>query len=378
MENRNLQRITTTIITTLVVIVLAVIAIVVINKTGNKETSKSNLVYGAIGGGKENFMSDEDVKKILKDKYNIELVGDTWSNGKTVTKELVREDGTKYDFVFFSDQRYYEEYQTPAEGEEAERYQKTNGLIALNTPIVMYSWDGVVDALVKEGIVTERDGVYYMSDFNKLLGYIGEGKKWSDIGLSDIYGNINIGSTNPVTSSPGATYYGLLASVIYGRDINTGDISNVLEELGKFYLDSGFMGNTPADLFDSYLRMGMGARPIIVDYEKSLIDFAKSNPNEFSSIKDNIRIIYPVPTCWNSHCVLSFTENGDKFVEAMNDPEIQKIAFDKYGFRAGLSSTSYNVSDLGIGGIPQQINSVVPSLRMESYNKIVEKIKSMQ
>lgn len=368
------------VVTTFITIVVVIIAIVFINLFGgsSKVSSKHIEVYGAIGGGKENFMADEDIKKIMADKYGIEVVGDTWSNGKTVTKELVREDGTKYDFAFFSDQRYYEEYQTPAENGEAERYQKTGGLIALNTPIVLYSWDRVVDALVKEGIVTERDGIYYMSDFNKLINYISEGKKWSDIGLGDIYGNINIGSTNPVTSSPGATYYGLLASVMYGRDINVGDISEVLDKLGEFYLDSGFMGNTPADLFDSYLRMGMGARPIIVDYEKSLIDFAKSNPNEFATIKDKVRIIYPVPTCWNSHCALSFTENGNKFIEALNDPEIQKIAFDKYGFRAGLSSSSYNVSELGMSGIPQEITSVVPSLRMESYDKILEKVKSVQ
>ncbi|MFQ9798903.1 MAG: hypothetical protein ACLR23_08115 [Clostridia bacterium] len=57
--------------------------------------------------------------------------------------------------------------------------------------------------------MTEDNGTYYVTDMPKLLEYINEGKKWSDIGLDSIYGNINIASTDPVTSSPGATYYGL-------------------------------------------------------------------------------------------------------------------------------------------------------------------------
>ena len=41
---------------------------------------------------------------------------------------------------------------------------------------------------------------------NKLMKYILDGKKWSDIGLKDLYGTINIASTDPVSSSSGTTY----------------------------------------------------------------------------------------------------------------------------------------------------------------------------
>ena len=34
------------------------------------------------------------------------------------------------------------------------------------------------------------------------------------------------------------------------------------------------MNNTPADLFELYLKTGVGGKPMIVDYEKSAIDFA--------------------------------------------------------------------------------------------------------
>ena len=56
----------------------------------------------------------------------------------------------------------------------------------MNTPIVFYSWDTVVDALMNEGIVTLEDGVYYITDPNKLIDYILEDKSWKDIGLNDL------------------------------------------------------------------------------------------------------------------------------------------------------------------------------------------------
>ena len=335
-------------------------------------------IRGAVGGGKENFLADEDVIKILRDKYNIEVQNDPWSNGRLIIDPLKYDEGgesKEYDFVFFSDQRYYEYYQLPAKDGEAPRLSRKKSMIALNTPIVIYSWDTVVEVLIKENIVTKNGDIYYITDMNKLLEYIDSGKKWSDIGLSQIYGNINIASTDPVTSSPGATYYGLLAAVMNHGDLTSENIKGVLPKLENFYVKSGFMNNTPADLFDLYMRTGMGAKPMIVDYEKSIIDFANNNPAGYEQVKDRIRILFPAPTVWNSHCIISFSDNGSILVDALNDPEIQKIAFNKYGFRTGMTGGSYDVSEIGIPGIPQEITSVIPSLRMDEYNLIITTLR---
>ena len=339
-------------------------------------------VYGAVGGGKENFLADPDVNRIMAEKYGISVQNDPWSNGKMIRNELTytdKNDGSTgtVDFVFFSDQRYYEYYQTEAKEGEAPRLRKQRGEIILNTPIVFYSWKEVVDVLEQEEIVTERDGVFYISDMNKLLEYITSEKKWKDIGLN-IYGNINIGSTDPVTSSPGATYYGLLASILSDGQLTSQTLSDIMPRLQQFYKQSGFMNNTPADLFDQYLRTGYGTKPIIVDYEKSMVDFAINNPEGYASVKDRVRILYPEPTIWNSHCIISFTENGTKFIEALNDKEIQEIAFNRYGFRTGLSGGQYDVKAIGVDGLPQEILNVVPGLKMDTYNLIIEGLKEVE
>jgi len=137
------------------------------------------------------------------------------------------------------------------------------------------------------------------------------------------------------------------------------------------------MNNTPADLFERYLKTGMGGEPMIVDYEKSIIDFANSNKEAFESVKNDIVILYPEPTIWNSHCFASFTENGNKLYEALNDSEIAQIAFKKYGFRTGVTGGNYNVKEI-MSGLPQSITSTVSSLKMDIYNKLIDYLKNNQ
>ena len=166
-----------------------------------KKMANAKQVYVATGGGKENFIADEEVTKIMLDKYNLNVTYDTWSNGKTVLWPLVREsvgkgnssianelskkhfaytvtspNVSKYDALFTSDQRFYDYFKVSPAKDEAARERVLNGGLTLNTPIVIYSWDTVVDALIKEKIVTEKNGTYYITDMNKLISYILQGK----------------------------------------------------------------------------------------------------------------------------------------------------------------------------------------------------------
>ena len=360
-------------------LILIIIGIGIVNKKADGYIGAGLTdVYVATGGGKEGFIADQDVIDIMQSKYGLDVVYDTWSNGKLIKNPLVRKDEvTKYDAMFSSDQRFYDYYKlapNKAEG-EADRYPVLDGGLTLNTPIVIYSWGEVVDALVKEKIVTQKDGVYYITDMPKLLNYILQGKKWSEIGLNQLYGNINIASTDPVTSSPGATYYGLLLSIMCESAVNDKTVAANLPKLKEFYKSSGYMNNTPADLFERYLKTGMGGEPMIVDYEKSIIEFANDNPDGFEQVKKDIRILYPTPTIWNSHCIATFTEEGNRFYKVFEDKDIQQIAWSKYGFRTGVTGGSYDVSSLGIG-IPQNITSTVSSLKMDTYNKLIDYLKN--
>lgn len=373
-----------------IVIVITIIVVMLLNG-GNKSYKK---IYVATGGGKEDFIADKDVNNIMKKKYGIDPIYDSWSNGKTVSAPLVREyvhlgnnnipeyewsvnndSCSKYDVLFTSDERFYDYYKlSPADG-EAERSYVKNGSLTLNTPIVIYSWKDVANVLIKEGIVSLENGTYYITDMNKLLDYILEGKTWADLGLNSIYGKVNINSTDPVTSSPGATYYGLLMSIMTGGDMSEEKINSVLPKLKEFYLKSGYMNNTPADLFEMYLKQGQGSKPMIVDYEKSIINLATSDKDAYNAVNDKMVILYPRPTVWNSHCVATFTDAGNEYLKVFDDKEIQQIAWSKYGFRVGVTGGNYDVSKVKVSGIPQEITSITSGLKMDAYNKIIDYLK---
>lgn len=359
-----------------ILIVLIIVIVAVTTLKNNKEgILDSNLkqVFVATGGGKENFLADEEVNNIMKQKYGLKVTYDSWSNGKIVKDPLLRKDGSKYDAMFCSDQRFYDYFKVSADTSkgEAQRDRILEGGLTLNTPIVIYSWDTVVDALIKENIVTQKDNVYYITDMNKLISYILEGKKWSDIGVDMLYGTINIDSTDPVTSSPGATYYGLLLSIMCGGTVTEENLQANLQNLKEFYIKSGYMNNTPADLFELYLKTGVGGKPMIVDYEKSVIDFANSNPDGWEQVKDKIRILYPTPTIWNSHCIATFNETGNEFFKAFEDKDIGQIAWSRYGFRTGITGGNYDVTKVNVSGIPQSITSTVSSLKMKMYDEMI-------
>lgn len=367
-----------------IVIFVAIILIVIISKTVFNKANENNSsfserknltnIYVATGGGKEGFIADPDIVKIMEEQYGLNVVYDNWSNGKLIVNDLVREDGSKYDVMFCSDQRFYDYYKlSPDKSKgEADRYTVLDGGLTLNTPIVIYSWAEVVDALVQQEIVTQKDGVYYITDMNKLLDYILQGVKWADIGLDMLYGSINIASTDPVTSSPGATYYGLLLSIMCEGNVTQEKMQENLPKLKEFYIKSGYMNNTPADLFERYLKTGLGGEPMIVDYEKSIVEFAYENPDGFNQVKDDIRILYPTPTIWNSHCIATFDDYGNEYLKAFDNKDLQQIAWSRYGFRTGISAGNYDVSSLGISGIPQTITSTVSSLKMDMYNSLID------
>ena len=359
-----------------ILIVLIIVIVAVTTLKNNKDgISDSNLkqVFVATGGGKEKVLADEEVNNIMKQKYGLKVTYDSWSNGKIVKDPLLRKDGSKYDAMFCSDQRFYDYFKVSADTSkgEAQRDRILEGGLTLNTPIVIYSWDTVVDALIKENIVTQKDNVYYITDMNKLISYILEGKKWSDIGVDMLYGTINIDSTDPVTSSPGATYYGLLLSIMCGGTVTEENLQANLQNLKEFYIKSGYMNNTPADLFELYLKTGVGGKPMIVDYEKSVIDFANSNPDGWEQVKDKIRILYPTPTIWNSHCIATFNETGNEFFKAFEDKDIGQIAWSRYGFRTGITGGNYDVTKVNVSGIPQSITSTVSSLKMKMYDEMI-------
>lgn len=106
-----------------ILIVLIIVIVAVTTLKNNKDgILDSNLkqVFVATGGGKENFLADEEVNNIMKQKYGLKVTYDSWSNGKIVKDPLLRKDGSKYDAMFCSDQRFYDYFKVSADTSKGE------------------------------------------------------------------------------------------------------------------------------------------------------------------------------------------------------------------------------------------------------------------
>ena len=83
------------------IFILLVLIIICVQVYSKKTSTASNenlkTVTVATGGGKEDFIADEDVNRILREKYGLNVIYDSWSNGKLIVNPLVRENGDKYD-----------------------------------------------------------------------------------------------------------------------------------------------------------------------------------------------------------------------------------------------------------------------------------------
>lgn len=86
------------------------------------------------------------------------------------------------------------------------------------------------------------------------------------------------------------------------------------------------------DIFENFLKQGMGARPIIVGYENQMIEFLVENAQYADLIRQKIRTIYPEPTIFASHPLISLKPECKRLVEALQDPEVQHIARRDHGF----------------------------------------------
>ena len=60
------------------IFVVIIIAGVLISRLIGGASQKGDVIYGAVGGGKENFLADEEVNRILLEEYNLVVKNDAW------------------------------------------------------------------------------------------------------------------------------------------------------------------------------------------------------------------------------------------------------------------------------------------------------------
>src|SRR5699024_1100872 len=243
--------------------------------------------------------------------------------------------------------------------------------IIFNTPIVLYTHTAVADALKAQNIAQESGGITTV-DMEALTELIKSGTEWADIGLPALYGTVSVGTPDPAKSSPGNMFAGLLANTLAGGVAAEEDLPAVLPRLQTIFQRLGYMESSSSDLFDQFLKTGMGAKPLIAGYESQLLEFAVENPDTWEQIAGDIVIMYPTPTVWSSHVYIALDEAGAEGIDALLDEDIQRLAWEKHGFRTGVYDTPTDAARFGVSGIAEELTQVAPMPDANTMDRIIK------
>lgn len=318
------------------------------------------VVKGYTGGEKVSFFADPEIVKILKNKYGI-----TVEATKAGSIEMVDMAAQGVDFLFPSSQTALEIFQD--KGKTALKKERI-----FSSPIVFFSWKDVYAALEKQGVVQKKDKTVYMTKLDEFLGYIVDNKKWSDLGVN-IYGSVKVISTDPNKSNSGMMYSALLANTLNsGQVVDGTTIDAQLPKVKAVFDKLGQMESSSANLFERYLTLGMGDSPIIAGYENQIIEFALEKPELWSKVKDAVSILYPEPTVWAEHYFMALSDNGKRLCDALLDEDIQKLAWQKHGFRTGMVTQETDGTIMDTVGIPGNITQVMPMPKADVVQKLLD------
>lgn len=313
---------------------------------------------GYVGGEKIGVLEDEEIAGIFRNRYGLTL-----DYAKAGSLDMVTADLSGQDFLFPSSQTALEYYQQlhgqPAKSE-----------IVFNTPLVLYTRRPVLQALAGAGLVREEDGCCYM-DMDALADALLEGVRWADLGLEELYGPLAVSTTDPAKSNSGNMFAGLLANVLCGGVADAASVQDVLPRLQLIFSRLGYMETSSSDLFDQFLKTGMGAKPLVAGYESQLLEFAVQNPEDWAAVGDDIVMIYPSPTVWSAHVFIALDEAGAAGIDALMDADVQRLAWEKHGFRTAVSGTGDDAARFGVSGLARQITRVVPMPAYDAMDQII-------
>lgn len=121
----------------------------------------------------------------------------------------------------------------------------------------------------------------------------------------------------------------------------------------------GFLEHSSGVLWDKFISQGAGAYPMIVGYENQLVEYSLEHPEARDLLSQKVRILYPKPTVWSSHPFIALGKDGERLLSALQEPDIQRLAWERHGFRSGLLGTT-NSADIHGMGLPETINAVIP------------------
>ena len=303
-------------------------------------------VSGYLGGEKISLFEDSEFKQLA------EASGLDISYKKAGSLAMMDADRSGMDYLFPSSQA------AVAYG-EAQGVKAQSSDIVLNSPIVIYTYKDVADALVGSGIMN-KDGDVYKLDAKAAVDAMLANKTWADLGYANGYGQFRIDSTDPAKSNSGNEWAALVATVLNGGQPATAtSVQRDASKIQAIFQKSGWMETSSEDSFSQFLTLGEGSKPMMVGYESQLLDLAVNQPDVYKQVKDDLVVAYTTPTVWSTHVLVSLDDAGDRLRDFLKSDDVQKLAWERHGFRGASQLGTDGAGRFGVPGVAEQVPAAV-------------------
>jgi hypothetical protein len=322
-------------------------------------------VAGDVGGEKMEFLANPEVQRILRDRHGV-----TVQAKRVGSVDMARHPSQGADFIWPAHDVAADIFRS------AGRTARGGETQVFSSPLVVLTWEPVAKALEAKGLVERRDGVWYLLRLDGLLELVAAGTQWRDIGLPELWGPVNVVTTHGGTSASGLMFSTLMATVLNGgRTPTAEDMETLGPRVRGIYQRLGRMEDSSGKLFEQFLRNGMGQFPLMAGYENQLVEFYEgADEGVRRMVAKDVRVLYPVPTAFASHPILGLTQNGRRLVEALKDPDIQRIAWTRHGFRVTGGDPDARPGAAAVIGMPRTITGVVAVPATSAVERLIDHI----
>ncbi|PRY00537.1 hypothetical protein [Allonocardiopsis opalescens] len=324
-------------------------------------------VHGVAGSEKLPFLRDERVVARFRE-LGYELVVEAVGSRQIATHPRLRE----VDFAFPSSET--------AAARVQQELETTEQWLPFDSPMVVLSWQPVVDALTAEGLVETDAGGAQVLDMAALFELLGEDARWD--GLREpvpelARGQIMVRTTDVRTSNSAAMYLALAGYLGNGETpVAASDVDDeLMEPLAELFLDQGELASSSEYLFENYAARGVSYSPMVFTYESHFVDEAMRADTR---VREGMAVMYPSPSVVSGHVVVPVpgSETGSEVGRLLTeDPELQRLAAE-YGFRPREAPDAFAEVVAGLDQpARQEIADVIGAPTYESLERMIQWIE---